>query len=292
MRKASGLDAGCARSRHAAAANDTFLIRNADVYPVTSARMKGVLGADRRTARSPISERRSSRRRECKILEGKGLRVYPGMIDSNTELGLSEIQRRSRDGRHRRDSASSCRRFRALIAVNPESEHIPVVRVNGITSVMTFPAPGGAEAAGRAGPQRQMISGQAALIHLDGWTWEDMEINRSRGDGTPCSRHPGGGRWTRRISASFRRRRRSDLHGTEARVRSGQSQKLNEFFDAGARNIRKSESGRPRGLRDGSEVGSDDSGSRREDARGGFRDARARNQGRDCLRRESNTSRS
>ena len=24
-----------------------------------------------------------------------------------------------------------------------------------------------------------MISGQAALIHTDGWTWEDMEINRS-----------------------------------------------------------------------------------------------------------------
>jgi hypothetical protein len=34
--------------------------------------------------------------------------------------------------------------LRALVAVNPESEHFPVVRVNGITSVMTFrQVPGG-----------------------------------------------------------------------------------------------------------------------------------------------------
>ena len=27
--------------------------------------------------------------------------------------------------------------------------------------------------------ERQLIAGQAALIHTDGWTWEDMEIKRS-----------------------------------------------------------------------------------------------------------------
>ncbi len=33
--------------------------------------------------------------------------------------------------------------LKALSAVNPESEHFGVVRANGITSVMTFPAAGG-----------------------------------------------------------------------------------------------------------------------------------------------------
>jgi imidazolonepropionase-like amidohydrolase len=42
---------------------------------------------------------------------------------------------------------------------------------------MTFPAAGGR--GGRGGGGSQYISGQAALIHMDGWTWEDMEINRS-----------------------------------------------------------------------------------------------------------------
>ena len=33
--------------------------------------------------------------------------------------------------------------------------------------------------AGRGGGGGQLISGQAALLHTDGWTWEEMEINRS-----------------------------------------------------------------------------------------------------------------
>ena len=55
--------------------------------------------------------------------------------------------------------------LRALVAVNPESEHFPVVRVNGITSVMTFPASGGRGGGRFGGGEQQFISGQAALIH-------------------------------------------------------------------------------------------------------------------------------
>src|SRR5436189_1827118 len=69
--------------------------------------------------------------------------------------------------------------LRALSAVNPESEHFGVVRVNGITSVMTFPSSGGGAGGGGGrfgGGERQFISGQAALIHTDGWTWEDMAV--------------------------------------------------------------------------------------------------------------------
>jgi len=56
-----------------------------------------------------------------------------------------------------------------------------VVRVNGITSVMTFPSSGGGGGGGGrfGGGERQFISGQAALIHTDGWTWEDMAIDRT-----------------------------------------------------------------------------------------------------------------
>ena len=50
--------------------------------------------------------------------------------------------------------------------MNPASEHIRVTRAAGITSVITS-------------PQGGVISGQAALIHLDGWTWEEMDIRRT-----------------------------------------------------------------------------------------------------------------
>src|SRR5258705_1548554 len=74
-----------------------------------------------------------------KVVEGKGLRVYPGMIDSGTELGLSEVPA-ERVTVDTGEIGEFMPQLRALIAVNPDSEHFPVVRVNGITSVMTFPS--------------------------------------------------------------------------------------------------------------------------------------------------------
>jgi imidazolonepropionase-like amidohydrolase len=117
----------------------------------------------------------------ARIIEGKGLRVYPGMIDSATELGLSEISA-VRESVDTGELGEFMPQLRALSAVNPESEHFGVVRVNGITSVMTFPSSGGGGGGGGGrfgGGERQYISGQAALIHTDGWTWEDMAIDRS-----------------------------------------------------------------------------------------------------------------
>src|SRR3981081_1523212 len=101
------------------------------------------------------------------------------MLDSGTELGLSEISA-VRERVDTGELGEFMPQLRALVAVHPESEHFPGVRVNGITSVRTFPSSGGGGVGrGFGGGDRQVISGQAALIHTDGWTWEDMEINRS-----------------------------------------------------------------------------------------------------------------
>jgi imidazolonepropionase-like amidohydrolase len=53
--------------------------------------------------------------------------------------------------------------LRAATAVNPASEHIPVTRANGITSVVTSPGGG-------------IVAGQSVLMHLSGWTMDDMVI--------------------------------------------------------------------------------------------------------------------
>ena len=158
-----------------AAANDTFLIRGVDVYPVTGPEQKGVSVLVQDGKIADIGAKIVAPK-GMKIVEGKGLRLYPGMIDSNTELGLSEVgaERVTVDTG---ELGEFMPQLKALSAVNPESAHFPVVRANGITSVMTFPAAGGR--GGRGGGGAQFISGQAALIHMDGWTWEDMEINRS-----------------------------------------------------------------------------------------------------------------
>ena len=57
-----------------------------------------------------------------KIVEGKGLRLYPGMIDSNTELGLSEVSA-ERVTVDTGELGEFMPQLKALSAVNPESAH-------------------------------------------------------------------------------------------------------------------------------------------------------------------------
>jgi imidazolonepropionase-like amidohydrolase len=117
-----------------------------------------------------------------RIVEGKGLHVYPGMIDSATEMGLSEIGA-VRESVDVGEIGKFDPQLRAEIAINPSSEHIPVTRANGITSVIAMPmSAGGGGGFGRGGGG-SIITGQAALVHLDGWTWEEMEIKKSAGMG-------------------------------------------------------------------------------------------------------------
>ncbi len=105
--------------------------------------------------------------KDIKVIDAKGMHVYPGMIDAGTEVGLIEINSIRESG-----DTTEIGKFNpelvALTAVNPESEHIPVTRVNGITTVATM-------------PQGQLISGQVSLMHLDGWTTDDMGLKPHAG---------------------------------------------------------------------------------------------------------------
>jgi imidazolonepropionase-like amidohydrolase len=177
---ALGLRVGLILLASFALSAETIVIRNVDVYPVTAPVIKGasvVIEDGKITDISTAAKMVPPK--GARIVEGKGLRVYPGMIDSGTELGLSEVSS-TRETVDTGELGEFMPQLRALSAVNPESEHFAVVRVNGITSAMTFPSSGGGGGGGRfGGGDRQFISGQAALIHTDGWTWEDMAIERT-----------------------------------------------------------------------------------------------------------------
>lgn len=159
-----------------AASDDTFLIRNATVHPVSGPEIQSGSVLVRDGKISGIGKNLAAPR-GVRVIDAKGLHVYPGMIDSGTEMGLSEIGaiRESVDTGELGDFNPQ---LRAEIAVNPSSEHIPVTRVNGITSVITMPM-GAGGGGGRRGGRQGIITGQAALIHLDGWTWEEMEVKKT-----------------------------------------------------------------------------------------------------------------
>ncbi|TDI74144.1 MAG: amidohydrolase [Bacteroidetes bacterium] len=94
------------------------------------------------------------------VIDGTGLEVYPGMIDSGTTLGLTEIRavQETNDSSERGDITPQ---MQALTAINPNSPLIPVARVSGVTTVIAEPSGG-------------MLPGTAALINLVGYTPEQM----------------------------------------------------------------------------------------------------------------------
>jgi imidazolonepropionase-like amidohydrolase len=96
-------------------------------------------------------------------IDGKGLTVFPGMIDAGTNLGLTEIGQGLNASVDTAEVGNINANAKAFTGVNPHSTHVNVTRVNGITTVLSSPTGG-------------LISGQATLINLVGSTQAEMAI--------------------------------------------------------------------------------------------------------------------
>lgn len=155
------------------AAAEEILIRNVTVHPVSKPEIAGgsILVRDGKI----IEVGAKVTAKSAKVIDGKGLHAYPGLINSATEVGLQEISA-IRETVDTGELGDFNPQLRAEIAVNPSSEHVAVTRAGGITSVIVLPGAGGGE--GRRGGGGSIIAGQAGLLHLDGWTWEEMEIRK------------------------------------------------------------------------------------------------------------------
>ena len=96
-------------------------------------------------------------------IDGRGLSVYPGMIDAGTNMGLVEVPQGANGTVDLSEVGELNPNAKAIIAVNPHSAHIGVTRVEGITNTLTAPTGG-------------LISGQAALINLLGTSPKEMAV--------------------------------------------------------------------------------------------------------------------
>ena len=91
-----------------------------------------------------------------------GLHVYPGMINPNSALGLVEVS--SVPGTSDLGELGDINpNVRPEVAINPDSELLPVTMSNGVLTAMIAPSGG-------------IIAGTAAVIRMEGWTWEDMTV--------------------------------------------------------------------------------------------------------------------
>lgn len=104
---------------------------------------------------------------QAELVDASGLHVYPGLISTDTYMGLTETSSIDVTNDHT-EFGDVKPEVRAAVAVNPDSALFPVARANGILTAMVFPRGG-------------LVSGRGSIMRLDGWTWEDMTIDPEAG---------------------------------------------------------------------------------------------------------------
>lgn len=97
-----------------------------------------------------------------KSIDLKGQHVYPGLIGLDSAVGLTEIES-IRATIDTTEAGEFTPDVQSWIAVNPDSELIPVTRANGITHI-------------EPAPQGGVVAGMSGVMALDGWTAEQMAI--------------------------------------------------------------------------------------------------------------------
>lgn len=140
----------------------TFAIQNARIVTVSGAVIENgtILIQDGKISALGASVSVPS---NAEKIDGKGLSVYPGMIDAGTNMGLAEISLGANATMDVAEVGDLNANAKAILGINPHSSHINVTRVAGVTTVLSMPTGG-------------LVAGQAAIINLWGSTQSDMAV--------------------------------------------------------------------------------------------------------------------
>lgn len=102
----------------------------------------------------------------ARVIDVTGMTVYPGLIDSETHLGLTEISADQSTNDTLEASDEIMPHMHVYDAFHAETALIPVARVNGITNAIVAPANG------------DTLPGQDSFIQLSGKSSEEMLLVR------------------------------------------------------------------------------------------------------------------
>jgi len=94
------------------------------------------------------------------ILDGTGKQVYPGLILSNSYLGLKEVGSGVRGSNDLVEIGENNASIRSIVSYNTDSKIINVLRANGILLA-------------HVAPEGELIDGQSSVVQLDAWNYED-----------------------------------------------------------------------------------------------------------------------
>jgi imidazolonepropionase-like amidohydrolase len=146
--------------------DQTIAVTGATIHPVSGPAIQngtivfenGVITAIGANVQVPAGARQ---------VDASGMHIYPGLIDSSSSVGLTEIGGI--------DVMTDTNEFgdinpnmRAQVAFHPESRHIGTTRAAGILTAVLSPSGG-------------LIPGKTAALALDGWSWDHMTISENTG---------------------------------------------------------------------------------------------------------------
>jgi imidazolonepropionase-like amidohydrolase len=104
---------------------------------------------------------------DVQVIDCKGKHLYPGLILSNSQLGLVEVPsiRATNDSREIGEMNSN---IRSIVAYNTDSKVPFTLRNVGILMANIVPLGG-------------VISGTSSVVQLDAWNWEDAAVATDNG---------------------------------------------------------------------------------------------------------------
>jgi imidazolonepropionase-like amidohydrolase len=104
--------------------------------------------------------------RGARVIDATGMTIYPGLIDSETHIGLLEIDQDKATNDTVETSDEIMPHMHVYDAFHAESEVIPVTRYNGVTNAIVVPA------------SKDSVPGQDTFVQLDGRSAEEMLLVR------------------------------------------------------------------------------------------------------------------
>jgi len=104
--------------------------------------------------------------KDARLIDVQGMTVYPGLIDSETQLGLTEISGEEMTNDLVETSEEIMPHMHVYDAFHAESELIPVTRLNGVTNAIVAPA------------NRDTLPGQDSFVELADKSADDMLLER------------------------------------------------------------------------------------------------------------------
>jgi imidazolonepropionase-like amidohydrolase len=193
----------------------TLLLKNATVHPVSGPALSP---GDVLIENGKVSQVGHLDVKADKVIDLTGQHLYPGLFALNTSLGLIEIEsiRATRDAE---EAGQFVPEVQSWMAVNPDSELLPVARANGVAFFEPTPEGG-------------MVAGQSGLMVMDGWTTEEMVFKKSAALHIYWpSMEISGGSGRRGGGGGFRRRGAAGSPEEQAKERERKVKELADYFD-------------------------------------------------------------